>query len=201
VTTKVTGTALTVRQQRFVEEYLVDFIGVRAVERAGYSIRSAPGILTNLMQNPKILAALSERVAKFTEDADVATKDVIDALCKVAFYDIRDAVVWGLDTVVLLPSDLLTDEVAFAVQSVKQTKDGLEIKFHSRMQALDMLGKYLNLFIQKHEVTGPDGGPVEVSPIPIDRLSLDTRRRIVAELEGAVNADGTVDGEYEEVDE
>ena len=36
---------------------------------------------------------------------------------------------------------------------------------------------------KKHEISGPDGGPIETSTIPFEMLSLELRRKILAELE------------------
>jgi len=177
---------LTYRQRRFAEEYPVDFNGTKAAIRAKYSERSAHAQATHLLKNPKVTAAIAKRVDVLTRAADVSTRKVIDSLYKLAFCDIRRAVAWDGDMVWVKPSDDLPDDVAFAVQEVRETRGGTSIKFHSRLQALDLLGKYLDLLVNKHPVTGPDGGPTQVEPtIPLEMLSTETKRRIIAELEGA----------------
>lgn len=81
---KTTMTVLTPKQQRFVEEYLVDFNATQAAIRAGYSAKTAPAIGCENLTKPNITEALAERAKRLTEEADVTTKDVIDGLLREA---------------------------------------------------------------------------------------------------------------------
>lgn len=51
---------LTVRQRRFVEEYLVDFDGSAAVERAGYNTKYPNRLAHEMLQHPGIKAAIDQ---------------------------------------------------------------------------------------------------------------------------------------------
>ncbi|WP_066795099.1 terminase small subunit [Sphingomonas soli] len=66
--------ALTPKQQRFVEEYLVDLNATQAAIRAGYSARTAMEQGYQLLQNPSvadsIAAAKAERSAETKIDAN-----------------------------------------------------------------------------------------------------------------------------------
>lgn len=44
---------------------------------------------------------------------------------------------------------------------VKVTKDGVEVKMHDQLKALDNVAKHLGMFIERAEVTGKDGGPIQ----------------------------------------
>lgn len=44
---------------------------------------------------------------------------------------------------------------------VKVTKDGIEVKMHSQDKLIEMLGRHLGMFIDKKEISGPNGGPIE----------------------------------------
>lgn len=46
---------------------------------------------------------------------------------------------------------------------VKVTKDGLEVKMHDKAAALVNVGKHLGMFTDRHEFSGPDGGPIQTS--------------------------------------
>lgn len=48
------------------------------------------------------------------------------------------------------------------------------------------------------EVSGPGGGPIELQPVPVDRLSLETRRRILSELEAVAESDDELEIELTE---
>lgn len=52
-------TPLTAKEQRFVQRYLVHFIGARAATEAGYSARSAAQIASRLLRKDNIRAALA----------------------------------------------------------------------------------------------------------------------------------------------
>lgn len=56
--------AFTVKQRRFVEEYIVDFNGYQAALRAGYSPRSASVQAIENLGKPNIAKAVGEEIAK-----------------------------------------------------------------------------------------------------------------------------------------
>src|SRR6516164_9426429 len=53
---------LTAKQQRFVEEYLLDFCAAAAAERAGYSKKTARAIGAENLTKPDIQAAIQEQI-------------------------------------------------------------------------------------------------------------------------------------------
>jgi len=53
---------LTAKQQRFVEEYLVDLNATQAAIRAGYRVKDADKIGTKLLRNTRIKAAIDKLV-------------------------------------------------------------------------------------------------------------------------------------------
>ena len=76
---------LNIKQQRFCEEFLVDFNGTQAVLRAGYSKTGASVTASRLLRNPKVctyIKQLKEEQSKRTEiDADYIlnmTKKVVE---------------------------------------------------------------------------------------------------------------------------
>ena len=55
----------------------------------------------------------------------------------------------------------LTGDAALLYAGAKQGKEGLEIKMHDRVAALEKVGQHLGMFKTKHELSGPNGGPIE----------------------------------------
>lgn len=55
----------------------------------------------------------------------------------------------------------LSKDAAILFEGVKEGKDGIEIKMASKQAAFDLLAKHHGLAVQKHEVTGKDGKPIE----------------------------------------
>jgi phage terminase small subunit len=76
--------ALTPKQRRFVEEYLIDHNATQAAIRAGYSEHTADRQGSRLLKNVEVAAAVATRSEKVTEKADVTTEDIVSGLKKEA---------------------------------------------------------------------------------------------------------------------
>ncbi len=63
---------LTPKQQRFVEEYLIDFNGKQAAIRVGYSEKTAEVQASRLLSNAKVSAAVDAGRAKAAERAEIS---------------------------------------------------------------------------------------------------------------------------------
>lgn len=85
------GMSLTTKQQRFVEEYMVDFNATQAAIRAGYSKKTADVIGCENLGKPKIAKAIAERGRKLTEKADVTTTEIVEGLKREANREDDDA--------------------------------------------------------------------------------------------------------------
>ena len=76
--------ALTLKQEKFLEEYLKDKNGFQAAIRAGYSQGSARGIALKNLQNPVIASKIKEISARAIQRSEVDAAFVIRELKKVA---------------------------------------------------------------------------------------------------------------------
>lgn len=74
------GNGLSHKQQRFVEEYLVDFNASQAALRAGYSHASAGQSGYANMKNPEIQAAVTEAIRQRQERTAIDQDWVIERL-------------------------------------------------------------------------------------------------------------------------
>lgn len=83
---------LTEKQQRFVEEYLIDLNGTQAAIRAGYSARTANEQASRLLANVSVQQAVSERMAERSKRTGVSQDRVILELAKIAFLKMTDVV-------------------------------------------------------------------------------------------------------------
>lgn len=163
------------RQQRFVQEYLVDLCGTQAAIRSGYSAATAKVTASRLMTQENVKAAVAAGRAKTAERTQITVDRVLLELGRIGFADIRKAVQWGetvaaqdadgntisVDSVVIRDSKDIDDDTAAALAEVSQTKDGLKVKFHDKQAALVNIGRHLGMFPTKVEHTGKDGGPIE----------------------------------------
>ena len=153
------------RQQRFVDEYLVDLNATQAAIRAGYSKKTAQPASSRLLSHVIIADAIAARRAKLSEKFEVTRDQMLREYAKIGFSDIRRAVRWSnAEGVVLVDSDEVDGDTAAAIAEVSQGKDGLKLKFHDKRAALDSLSKILG-FNAPTEISGPNGGPIEVSDV------------------------------------
>lgn len=68
---------LTAKQQRFVEEYLIDLNGAAAARRAGYSIKTARQQADENLSKPDILAAIDEAQRVLSERTQITQEMVL----------------------------------------------------------------------------------------------------------------------------
>jgi len=170
---------LNTKQQRFVEEYLIDHNATQAAIRAGYSKRTAGSIGEENLKKPEIKAAIDAGLEELRKKAAVTVEQIIAEYKRIAFADIKNFLefktvkaivghdkdgspIFGYQNIVeVKPSDKVDGRV---ISEVSISKDGtFKFKLHDKKGALDALGKHLQMFIEKHEHTGADGGPIETS--------------------------------------
>lgn len=84
--------ALTAKQQRFVDEYLVDLNATQAAIRAGYSAATARSIAAENLTKPNIAAAVSAAQAERAKRTGITADRVLEDLARVAFGDVRKLV-------------------------------------------------------------------------------------------------------------
>lgn len=77
---------LTIKQERFVEEYLIDLNATQAAIRAGYSERTAKEIACENLTKPNIAEAIQKARSSMSERALVTQEMVVKGLLKEAEY-------------------------------------------------------------------------------------------------------------------
>jgi phage terminase small subunit len=81
---KTPETALTIRQERFVEEYLKDRNGTQAAIRAGYSAKNAHTLAANNLRNPLVVSKIDAISRSSQQRVGVNADFVITELKRVA---------------------------------------------------------------------------------------------------------------------
>ena len=74
------NTGLTIKQLRWIDEYLIDFNGAAAAVRAGYSSKSARSIAHENLTKPYIQAVLQARQASMAKELQITCQGVIRGL-------------------------------------------------------------------------------------------------------------------------
>ena len=78
------------RQQRFVDEYLIDFNATQAAIRAGYSKRTARSMACENLTKPDIQTAISAARAKQQERTQITADIVLREAWNIAIADVRE---------------------------------------------------------------------------------------------------------------
>ncbi len=137
----------------------------QAYEQAGFA--PSDNNARRLNSHRAITRRIAEIHAKGAEKAAITQSRVLNELAKIAFADITQFVAWGAlpdpdattsgkrkpgkqattrQIVRLVDSANLPPEALGAIQSIKQTKDGIEIKLYDKRAALADIGKHLGMF-------------------------------------------------------
>lgn len=192
--------SLTAKQQRFVKEYLVDLCAIQAAIRAGYSPRTAGRIGHENLKKLEIQTAIHDAAASRSERTAIEADQVLEALAEAAFWDPAELLRFGMPQT---PEDLakLPKSIRRCIVAWHWDKAGrLNIKLADKHRALELLGRHLGLWRERHDHSVPDGRPTPVESPPVRDFSALTNeeirqyRRILIKLNGTDDADVNLDG-------
>lgn len=185
--------ALTDKQKRFCEEYLIDLNATQAAIRAGYSPKTAEQTASRLLRNVKVQEYIAKRQKELSRSTEVTQERVIKELALIAFSNNADyahvvekkmkaevggALVDILDedgkpvtyrTVEPVLTEELTEEQKRALAVIKKGREGLEVKSCDKVKALELLGKHLGIFTDKIEANVNDTTRSELSELLAQR--------------------------------
>lgn len=142
--------ALTPKQKRFVEEYLVDLNATAAAKRAGYSAKNADKIGSELLGKTRVSAAIQAAMTDRQKRTEITQDMVLREVAKLAFFDIRklsDENGKPLD-VSKLDSNTAAALVGLDVQDITDSDGNFagfvkKYKMADKLKALELLGKHL----------------------------------------------------------
>lgn len=158
--------ALTPKQQRFVEEYLIDLNGAQAAIRCGYSARTANREASRLLSNADIKQAVDSARNERSEKTKINAQWVLDRLANEATADIAD--LYSKDDGSLLPVHewpLIFRQGLVQGIDVEEIRDeGVvigrvrKVKLDNRVKRLELIGKHIgvNAFQDVVKHTGLD---------------------------------------------
>jgi phage terminase small subunit len=149
---------LTEKQKRFCNEYLIDLNATQAAIRSGYSYITAKEIGYENLTKPHIKTYIEKRITERAERTNITQDMVVEELAKIAFSKIDDYVEvddsTGSNNVIVKATRDVQEERISAVSSIKQGSNGIEIKLHDKVRALENLGRHLGMFKDKIEIFG-----------------------------------------------
>ena len=168
---------LTAKQEAFAQEILKG-----KSQRVAYKTAYPSQKMSNktidekaclLMKNDKIRTRLEELTNELKQRNMVTVERVLQEYARLAFFDARKLFNDNGSPKGIMDLD---DDTAAAIAGLEVMEiyegRGSERKFVGNLKkykisdkigALDSIGKHLGMFIERKEVTGKDGGPIEVS--------------------------------------
>lgn len=165
---------LTPKQQRFVEEYLIDLNATQAAIRAGYSERTANEQGSRLLANVSVSEAIAEAQAKREERTQIDADYVLKRLVEIDQMDVLDIMddqmkirpvnewpkVWRQYVTNLENLELSDGEGCFK-----------KIKWPDKVKNLELIGKHVSVGAFKDKVE--HSGKLEIQSISdlMDELS------------------------------
>lgn len=178
---------LTDRQKRFCDEYLIDLNATQAAIRAGYSEKTANEQGSRLLANVSVQKYIQQRKKDRVERTEITQDFVLRELMAIASANATDfaRVVeregkdsngdpFFYQTIELALTEDLTEDQKKALAVIKRGSNGIEVKSHDKVRALELLGKHLGMWTEKLEVK-------EKKTDPFDELTVEELRQLIAD--------------------
>ena len=163
--------ALSEKQKRFCEEYLIDLNGTQAATRAGYSAKTANEQAARLLAKVSVQAYVQSLQKKVSTKLEITRERILNELARIAFSDVR---VYFDEEGNLKKFEDINDDQAAAVSSVEtdelvgmneqgeKARIGVtrKVKMWDKLKALESLAKYDGLFERDNSQKKPDQAPM-----------------------------------------
>ena len=199
--------ALSYKQQRFIDEYMIDFNGTQAAIRAGYSPRTAGVQAYQLVTDARIQAELKSRTAKLSEQASITVAEIVERLAAILRATMRDYLRVTAKGELALDFSRATPQQMAAVQHLEidraagEDADGAKkfrLRLYDKIAAADKLLRHLGAYRDRVEHSGPEGGPIEVATPPV---TAERRLAAVIALIARVRAEREAAGDMRDPDD
>ena len=142
------STMMTPKQERFVQEYLIDLNATQAAIRAGYSKKTAQEQSARLLSKVIIQEAVQIGRAKLAKKTELSAEWVLLRLQEVAERCLQRVPVMRFDRI----------EKCMAQAVDPDTGEGIfEFDASGANRALELIGKHLGMFIDKHDLIVREG--------------------------------------------
>ena len=140
---------LTIKQQRFADEYIISGNATKAAIKAGYSEKTANRIATENLSKPVIKTYIDARLAELEDKAIAKQDEVLKYLTSVMRGE-------SLSEIVVIEGEGDGVSTARRMEKAPEEKD--------RIKAAELLGKRYGLFKDKVDITG------EVRTVVVDDI-------------------------------
>lgn len=169
--------SLTPKQERFVEEYLIDLNATQAAIRAGYSAKTAMEQGYQLLQNSSVSTALSEAKMARAEKMGIDAAYVLRQAVK-----LHERCMQEIAPILDRKGEQVTDDAGNPL---------FEFNAAGAAKALELVGKHVDVgaFKERVEHTGKDGGAIQLEQVKSDAELFARSIAGIAARIGAASAD------------
>lgn len=166
---------MTPKQEKFCQKYL-ELGNASEAYRQVYSCRRMKEKqvweeASKLLKNPKVTQRIKGLQEEMRKRSDVTKEEVLRMLRGIMYADIRQFLTIKEGSVQWKDSTEWTDEMAMQVESVKQGKDGLELRLNSRTWSIQRICKMLGF-----------DAPQEIKIDACKPMTMDEAKKIVEEI-------------------
>lgn len=167
---------LTPKQQRFVEEYLIDLNATQAAIRAGYSEKSAQEIGAENLSKPMVAKAIQEALQERKERVQIDADYVLKRLVEIDQMDVLDIMDDDGNVKPLRDWPKIWRQYISNIETISMDDaDGVfkKIKWPDKVKNLELLGKHVSVGAFKDKVE--HSGKLEIQSLSdlMDELSSD----------------------------
>lgn len=134
---------LTVKQQKFADEYVISGNATQAAELAGYAKRSAHSIGAENLQKPAIASYIESRLKEISDGKIADQQEILEYL-----------------------TATMRGEETESVATAKGIYTDVEVGAKDRVKAAELLGKRLAMWTEKRDVTATVGTVQITDDIP-----------------------------------
>ncbi len=176
---------LTIKQEKYVQGLFAGLTQREAYKQSydceNMTDKSIDELACRAAADIKLMSRLEELTDELKYRNMATTERVLTEYAKIAFADIKDFLAFKTERTVIDHDDegrpiydykqvvdaKPSEEIdGTMVNEVSISRDGtFKFKLHDKKAALDMIGKHLGMFTEKVELTGANGGPVELSNV------------------------------------
>ena len=153
---------LTPKQQRFVEEYLIDLNATQAAIRAGYSEKTAYSVGHENLKKPEIQKAIQEAQSKRTEQTQIDSAYVLKRLIEIDQMDVLDIMDDDGNVKPLRDWPKVWRQFVSNIETISMEDEAgwlKKIKWPDKVKNLELLGKHVSVGAFKdkieHDVSDP----------------------------------------------
>ncbi len=155
------------KRLQFVKEYVKDRNATQAAIRAGYSEKGVRVTAAKLLTKANIVTAIAEQTAAIEKAATITSERVMQEYARIAFFDPRK--LFDEDgspkSVTELDDDTAAAIAGIEVVTIGNAEMGIgqvrKYRIADKKGALDSVAKILGMIVDRRELTGKNGGPIE----------------------------------------